>query len=110
MNEPLPSLAPLLRGSLIGAIALCLFGGAACQPTLPGFSYIPGGSFTMGRTSGDTDEDAPPITVTVSPFYMQQTETTIAQWEEVREWASDNDYRGLAVAAGYGKPSNHPVR
>ena len=41
-----------------------------------GFSLIPGGSFTMGRTSGDTDSDAPPITVTVSPFYIQQTETT----------------------------------
>jgi formylglycine-generating enzyme required for sulfatase activity len=72
-----------------------------------GFSYIPGGSFAMGRTSGDTDADAPPITVTVSPFYMQQTETTKAQWDEVRTWGLSNGYTDLAV--GSGKASNHPV-
>jgi formylglycine-generating enzyme required for sulfatase activity/alpha-tubulin suppressor-like RCC1 family protein len=72
-----------------------------------GFSYIPGGSFTMGRTSGDTEADAPPITVTVSPFYIQQTETTKAQWEEVTAWAVNNGYTDLAVGAG--KAANHPV-
>jgi formylglycine-generating enzyme required for sulfatase activity len=93
---------------LIGAIALCLFGGAAFgQSTPTGFSLIPGGSFTMGRTSGDTDADAPPITVTVSPFYIQQTETTKAQWDEVRTWGLSNGYTDLA--AGAGKASNHPV-
>ena len=108
MNEPLPSLAPLLRGSLIGAIAALLFGGAAFgQSTPAGFSLIPGGSFTMGVTSGDTDGDAPSITVTVSPFYMQQTETTKALWDEVRTWAVSNGYTDLA--AGAGKASNHPV-
>ncbi len=73
-----------------------------------GFSYIPGGSFTMGRTSGDADSNAPPITVTVSPFYIQQTETTKAQWDEVRTWAVNNGYTDLA--AGAGKASNHPVQ
>ncbi len=73
-----------------------------------GFSYIPGGSFAMGRTSGDTDADVPPITVTVSPFYMQQTETTKAQWDEVRTWALNNGYTDLAVGAG--KALNHPVQ
>ena len=61
----------------------------------------------MGVTSGDTDADAPPITVTVSPFYMQQTETTKAQWDEVRTWAVSNGYTDLA--AGAGKAANHPV-
>ncbi len=73
-----------------------------------GFSYIPGGSFAMGRTSGDTDADAPPITVTVSPFYIQQTETTKAQWDEVMTWALNNGYTDLA--AGAGKAPNHPVQ
>ena len=91
MNEPLPPLANLLH------------------PTPAGFSLIPGGSFTMGRTSGDTDADAPPpITVTVSPFYIQQTETTKAQWDEVRNWAVNNGYTDLA--AGAGKAANHPVQ
>ncbi len=73
-----------------------------------GFSSIPGGSFTMGRTSGDTDVDAPSITVTVSPFYMQQTETTEAQWDEVRTWGLSNGYTDLAM--GGGKDTNHPVQ
>jgi len=111
MNEPLPSLAPLLHRSLIGAIALCLFGGAALgQSTPAGFSLIPGGSFTMGPTSGDTDvgaAGAPSITVTVSPFYIQQTETTKAQWKKVRTWGLSNGYTDLE--AGSGKDSNHPV-
>ena len=109
MNEPLPPLANLLHRSLIGAIALCLFGGAALgQSTPTGFSLIPGGSFTMGRTSGDTDADTPPITVTVSPYYIQKTETTKAQWDEVRTWSVNNGYTDLA--AGAGKASNHPVQ
>jgi formylglycine-generating enzyme required for sulfatase activity len=79
------------------------------HPTPAGFSLIPGGSFTMGRTSGDTDAVAPPpITVTVSPFYIQQTETTKAQWDEVRTWAVNNGYTDLA--AGAGKAANHPVQ
>jgi|GEM_PF-1510700 len=68
---------------------------------------IPGGSFAMGRTSGDTDADAPSITVTVSPFYIQQTETTKAHWDEVRVWGLSNGYTDLA--SGAGKASNHPV-
>lgn len=71
-------------------------------------SLIPEGSFTMGRTSGDTDSNAPPITVTVSPFYIQQTETTKAQWDEVRTWAVNNGYTDLAEGAG--KASNPPVQ
>jgi formylglycine-generating enzyme required for sulfatase activity len=62
----------------------------------------------MGRTSGDTDADAPPVTVTVSPFYIQQTETTKAQWDEVRTWALNNGYTDLPT--GGGKAANHPVQ
>jgi formylglycine-generating enzyme required for sulfatase activity len=73
-----------------------------------GFAYIPGGSFMMGRTSGDTDASAPPITVTLSPFYIAETETTKALWDEVRTWATRNGYSDLA--AGAGKAGNHPVQ
>jgi formylglycine-generating enzyme required for sulfatase activity len=73
-----------------------------------GFSLIPSGAFTMGRTSGDTDTDAPPVTVTVSAFAMQQTETTKQQWDDVRSWALANGYTDLA--AGAGKAASHPVQ
>ena len=50
-----------------------------------GFSFIPAGAFTMGRTSGDTDlPDAPPVTVTVSAFFVGKYEVTKALWDEVR--------------------------
>lgn len=81
----------------------------AGDPAMPvsGFSYLLPGSFTMGRTSGDTDTDAPPVTVTVSGFYAQETETTKAQWDEIRTWASSNGYTDLG--AGGGKASSHPA-
>jgi formylglycine-generating enzyme required for sulfatase activity len=72
-----------------------------------GFSLIPAGSFTMGRTSGDTDGDSPPITVTVSQFHMGKYEVTKAEWDEVRSWGVSNGYTDLP--AGGGKASNHPV-
>ena len=75
-----------------------------------GFSLIPAGSFTMGRTSGDsnTDVHAPPVDVTVSAFYMGKTEVTKALWDEVRIWAEANGY--TFVSGGEGKASNHPVQ
>jgi len=113
MNASRPAALLFLRSLILavgffGAVVSGLLGDVALgQSTPTGFSLIPGGSFTMGRTSGDTDADAPPISVTVSPFYMQQTETTKAQWDEVRTWAVNNGYTDLAVGAG--KAANHPV-
>jgi formylglycine-generating enzyme required for sulfatase activity len=62
----------------------------------------------MGRTSGDTDGDAPSVTVNVSTFYMGKHEVTKALWEEVRTWAVTNGYTDLAT--GEGKATNHPVQ
>jgi uncharacterized repeat protein (TIGR02543 family) len=75
---------------------------------IDGLSLIPAGSFTMGRTSGDTDTDAPPVTVNVSQFYMGKYEVTKSLWDEVRTWALANGYTDLA--AGAGKAANHPVQ
>jgi sulfatase modifying factor 1 len=72
-----------------------------------GFALIPAGNFTMGRTSGDTDTDAPSVSVNVSAFYIQEKQTTKAQWDEVRVWGTNNGYTDLAV--GGWKASNHPV-
>ena len=75
---------------------------------IDGLSLIPAGSFMMGRTSGDTDSDAPPVTVTVSQFHMGQYEVTKALWDEVRTWAVANGYTDLATGAG--KAADHPVQ
>jgi sulfatase modifying factor 1 len=72
-----------------------------------GFCLIPAGSFTMGRTSGDLDSDAPPVTVNVSAFFMAKHETTKALWDEVRVWGAANGYTDLP--AGGGKAANYPV-
>lgn len=72
-----------------------------------GFSLIPAGAFTMGRTSGDTDTNAPPVSVTLANFFIQATETTKSQWDEVRTWALAHGYTDLPV--GGGKAANHPV-
>ena len=71
------------------------------------FSLIPAGAFTMGRTSGDNDFDAPPVTVTVSAFFMGKYEVTKALWDDVRKWGDANGYTDLKV--GGGKSGNHPV-
>ena len=76
--------------------------------TPDGMSLIPAGRFTMGRTSGDTDSNAPPVDVNVSAFYMGKNEVTKALWDEVRTWAVANGYTDLA--AGAGKAANHPVQ
>jgi formylglycine-generating enzyme len=71
-------------------------------------ALIPAGAFTMGRTSGDTDTNAPPVTVTVSAFYLGKNEVTKALWDEVRTWGTANGYTDLA--AGAGKAANHPAQ
>ena len=75
--------------------------------TVEALALIPAGAFQMGVTSGDTDPNAPSVSVTVSAFYMGKNEVTKALWDEVRTWAAANGYTDLA--AGAGKASNHPV-
>jgi len=76
-----------------------------------GFSWIPQGQFVMGRTSGDTDTDAPPVTVTVSGFYLQETEVTKAQWDDVRSWGATHGYTDLPTGTETypSKGVQHPV-
>jgi formylglycine-generating enzyme required for sulfatase activity len=71
------------------------------------FALIPGGEFTMGRTAGDTDINAPPVTVMVSSFYLYKTEVTKAQWNKVRIWGVANGYADLP--SGNAKEWDHPV-
>ena len=75
------------------------------------FALVPivGGTYTIGNLIGDSDiTDAAPVSVTLSSYYMAVHQTTKAQWDIVRAWATGNGYTDLA--AGAGKASNHPVQ
>jgi gliding motility-associated lipoprotein GldJ len=58
------------------------------QITGPGLVFIEGGQFAMGRTEEDVmkDWDNFPRTVTVSSFYMDETEVTNLYWLEYLQW------------------------
>jgi formylglycine-generating enzyme len=73
------------------------------------FAPIPGGTYQMGNLTGDADiTNAGSVTVTLSPYYMAVNDTTKAQWDAVRTWASSHGYNDLAV--GGGKAADHPVQ
>jgi len=71
------------------------------------FALIPGGTFSMGSTNGDTVNDAPSVNVYVSEFYIAKYEVTKVLWDEVSTWAANHSYTDLGV--GGGKAANHPV-
>lgn len=61
-----------------------------CSEDIAGISLelvpIPGGTFTMGSSSGETDRapaEGPQHQVSVQPFYMGKYEVTQAQWRAV---------------------------
>ena len=58
------------------------------QETGPGLILIEGGTFTMGRVEQDVtyDWDNVPRRVTVSSFYMDETEVTNFHWGEYLYW------------------------
>ncbi|CAM3850020.1 SUMF1/EgtB/PvdO family nonheme iron enzyme [Mucilaginibacter galii] len=57
-----------------------------------GMVYIPGGSFLMGQTDQDVTfaQIAQTKQVTVSPFFMDQTETTNSQYHQFINWVRDS--------------------
>jgi gliding motility-associated lipoprotein GldJ len=60
------------------------------QETGPGLVLVEGGSFTMGRSEEDVmyDWNNRPARVTVSSFYMDQTEVTNFHWLEYLYWVN----------------------
>ncbi len=62
------------------------------------FRLVPGGSFGMGEPeeTRQNPDDKPYHEVLVSPYYLQETETTVAQFEPFRRGADramDEDFR-----------------
>jgi len=75
-------------------------------PAPSGMVLIPAGTFQMGDSFGEGGSDELPVhSVFVSAFYMDQTEVTKAQWDEVYTWAIANGY---SLINGLGKAANHP--
>jgi sulfatase modifying factor 1 len=58
------------------------------QPTGPGLVFVEGGTFTLGRVADDVryDWNNVPRRVTVSSFYMDETEVTNADYREYLHW------------------------
>ena len=76
-----------------------------------GMSLIPGGAFTMGKVDEDVSGslNTPSRTVTVRPFYMDETEITNSEYREFVVWVRDSIARTqLAIIAeeqGFGAES-----
>ncbi|CAL2057184.1 gliding motility lipoprotein GldK [Tenacibaculum sp. 190524A05c] len=60
-----------------------------------GMVYIKGGSFTMGKQDEDPlgAMNAPTRTVTVQPFYMDETEITNSEYKQFIHWVRDSIVR-----------------
>lgn len=60
-----------------------------------GMVFIPGGSFTMGRQDEDVSGalNSPTRTVTVRPFYMDETEITNGEYKQFVFWVRDSIVR-----------------
>lgn len=85
------------KGELVGVP------GKKWNPEQPyGMTLIPGGAFIMGKSDDDLANtmDAPPKTVTVRSFYMDETEITNSEYREFIEWVKDSTIRiRLAIFA-----------
>jgi len=71
-----------------------------------GMALVPAGAFTMGDTL-DGESDAIPTTITVSAFYMDANLVSLAQWQSVYFWATNNGY--VFDNAGDSLAQNQPV-
>ena len=60
-----------------------------------GMAYIPGGSFTMGKQDQDLigTMSTPTRTVSIRPFYMDETEITNNEYKEFVFWVRDSIVR-----------------
>src|SRR6056297_1716830 len=85
------------QGQLVGVQ------GKKWHPEKPlGMTLIPGGAFIMGKSDDDIVglNNAPPKTVTVRSFYMDETEITNAEYRQFVDYVKDSIVRTeLAILA-----------
>ena len=75
-----------------------------------GMALIPGGSFTMGDSSGDSIPDAMPTNIYISSFYMDTNLVTDSQWQSVFTYATSNGYNFDNVGSAKSSASNQPIQ
>ncbi|MCX6167621.1 MAG: SUMF1/EgtB/PvdO family nonheme iron enzyme [Sphingobacteriales bacterium] len=70
-----------------------------------GMVYIPGGSFIMGQTDQDVlfGQAAQNKEVTVSPFFMDETEITNSEYRQFVNWVRDSTLIALMTGAEQAK-------
>jgi formylglycine-generating enzyme required for sulfatase activity len=100
----------LLSNQALSDVRIRVTAHASAVPAAPtGFATIPAGSFTMGDSWGEGfSYEIPTHAVALAAFYLANTETTLAEWVVVRDWAVEHGYPDLA-AVGAGKADTHPV-
>jgi formylglycine-generating enzyme required for sulfatase activity len=77
---------------------------ATTQPPI-GMVWIDAGDVELGQVGIE-----PPVhTNFISGFWMDATEVTKAQWDDVANWAATNGY-DITAGDGSGKMHNHPVQ
>jgi formylglycine-generating enzyme required for sulfatase activity len=73
-----------------------------------GMGYVPPGQFLMGDNFATSGDAGPVRSVTVSAFFVDRKEVTVALWNEVCAWALAQGYDlGRPIATG---ATNHPVQ
>lgn len=74
------------------------------NPTPPAnFVYVPGGTFTMGRTTGSGDSDELPThSVTLNSFYIGKYEVTQGEYSQYMQ-------PGSSWTSSYGLGNNYPA-
>jgi formylglycine-generating enzyme required for sulfatase activity len=77
--------------------------------TSDGMALIPGGGFTMGNSTGDSDiTDANLTNIYVSAFYMSTNLVSSNQWATVHAYATNHGYS--FAFPGLSKAGNQPVQ
>ncbi|MDD4309091.1 MAG: SUMF1/EgtB/PvdO family nonheme iron enzyme [Candidatus Cloacimonetes bacterium] len=72
-------------------------------PVPIGFAYVPGGTFTMGRTAGTGDSgELPTHNVTLSSFYLGKYEVSQAEYSQYMQ-------PGYNWTSSYGLGNNYPA-
>jgi formylglycine-generating enzyme required for sulfatase activity len=76
------------------------------------FVMIPAGFFMMGTPEGEPGHEpheGPRHPVYLTRFRMQNTPVTKAQWDDVRNWAVENQYTDLPEGWASGQTDDTPV-
>jgi len=81
------------------------------EPTPYGMVLIPGGTFELGQSEKDSifGLDTPSKNVSVSPFWMDETEITNGQYKQFVKWVCDSITREKLADPAYGGNEDYKI-